>query len=74
MIYLNSSQLHLGTHKPEAGAGKSMTTVFHHEFGHFLGFRHSRSKSSLMAPAGFNEEWDLGGEDGTSLERYGAKP
>lgn len=63
LIYLNASTLSLGSHLEGDPAAKPMLTVFRHEFAHFLGFRHSTARASLLFPAGTNETWDLQGVD-----------
>ncbi len=61
IIYLNVDNLALNSNTKNNQ--KSLSLVLAHEFAHFLGFRHSQSSESLIAPAGTHEKLDMKGYD-----------
>lgn len=69
VIYLNAANLELDPNAL-ASSNKSVALVLQHEFAHYLGFRHSASSQSLLAPAGYNSAWDLAGGDERIFEAY----
>ena len=69
VIYLDAAALELDP-AAQGSSSKSIALVLHHEFAHFLGFKHSTSSDSILAPAGYNTGWDLAGGDDKIFDAY----
>lgn len=70
VIYLNASNLTLEPENAATAQGRYIGDVLQHEFAHFLGFRHSTSSSSVLAPSGYNRTWDMEHGDGDIMQSY----
>ena len=69
VIYLNVSMLDLDPEAQGTGA-KPIKLVLQHEFAHFLGFKHSTSRRSILSPAGYNAKWDEAGGDRVIFDAF----
>lgn len=70
VIYLNATNLTLDPQSADVNQGRYMGDVLQHEFAHLLGFRHSTSKSSILAPSGDNRTWDMSGGDADMMQSF----
>ena len=70
VIYLNASNLTLEPQNAATAQGRYIGDVLQHEFAHFLGFRHSTSSTSILAPSGYNRTWDMQNGDGDIMQAF----
>jgi hypothetical protein len=70
VIYLNQDNLELDPEFAELSSNKYVGHVLQHEFAHYLGFKHSASRKSILSPAGYNDTWDMAGYDLKLFKRW----